>query len=95
MQHGRERKMIKTYLKCEICGSEWNISDTPYARTINPGARYLNDCVFNGRRNWGINKMVPASDERIEFENMDICDGCWIAIDKFIYRLKNKEENDG
>lgn len=85
--------MIKTYLKCEICGDEWNITDLPYSRNINPGVNYTNDCVFEGKRHFTIEKLVATTDCRIELSNMDICDRCYLKIDRFINDLREESEN--
>lgn len=85
--------MIKTYIKCEICGDEWDITGMPYAKDINPGGRYINDCVFNGKRYFNIQKLVAATDLRIELYNMDICDRCYLKIDRFINDLREESEN--
>lgn len=85
--------MIRIYLTCDICGSKWEITNTEYANKPYPGTRYIHNCVKEDRRNIIIQKGKVTDDDRLERDDMDICDRCYRMIDRFIFDLKEGKED--
>lgn len=87
--------MVRTYLNCDICGDKWDITETNYARIPYPGTRYVHDCVKKSKRTIIIHTGKVTVDDRLELDEMDICDKCYNKIDRFIYDLtKGAGEDD-
>lgn len=87
--------MTRTYLQCDLCGDKWDVTDTDYYKnSVYPGLQYVKDCVSTGRRQFIIQKVNFTTDERLERDDLDICDRCYNAIDRFLFSL-GKEEEDG
>ena len=81
--------MVLKYLSCDLCGNKWNITNTNYAERPYPGTRYIHNCVKEGSRNMIIQTGKVTDDDRLERDDMDICDKCYKKIEKFIYNLGN------
>lgn len=86
--------MTITYLQCDLCGSKWDITCTPLSNAIKPGWAYNRQCLKEGRRKYIIKTGEPKGDGNIELNDLDICDKCYNAIDRFLFSL-GKEEEDG
>lgn len=89
--------MVRIYLTCDICGSKWDITDTDYAKNVYPGTMYIHTRVKEGIRNMIIQNGKVTDDDRLERNDMDICDKCYNKIDRFIFDLKeggSDEESD-
>ena len=79
--------MLRRYLTCDICGDKWDITDTEYADKIDPGYWYIYNKAIEGCRQFRIQRMEVKTDNRLYYENLDICDKCYNKIDRFIYDL--------
>lgn len=85
--------MIRTYLQCDLCGDKWDISDTNYQKTCNyPGSAYVKDCISRGRRKYIIQKGTYTTDERLERDDLDICDRCYSKLNTLIMSIKMESE---
>lgn len=84
--------MERRVLQCDICGNRWDITNTQYAFRPCPGTAYIHQEVKNNKRNLMLQKLKVTSDDRMEREDIDICDCCYYKIDKFIGNIINEEE---
>lgn len=86
--------MLRKYLTCDICGSKWDITNTPFDDRVDPGTCYRNAKVMDGVRKFGVYTLTAHEDTRVSMENLDMCDKCYNKLDRFIYELANEEEED-
>ena len=86
--------MIRTYLQCDICGDKWDITDNDINDFTSPGWAYIRQCIKDERRKYLIKIGKYKDDGRIEADDIDICDKCYNAIDRFIFSLKEDKENE-
>ena len=87
--------MVLKYLSCDICGNKWNITNTNYADKPYPGTIYIHRNIKECLRTFIVQKGKVTFDDRLERDDMDICDKCYKKIDKFIYDLAKGGEEDG
>lgn len=81
--------MIRTYLQCDFCGDKWDISDTKYYKSgSSPGYSYVKDCISRGKRKYIIQKGTFTTDERLEKDDMDICDRCYNKLNTLIMSIE-------
>ena len=85
--------MIRTYLQCDLCGSKWDITFTEYNKSICPGSNFTSQCIREGRRKVIIKMGTPQDDGRIEYDDLDICDKCYNALDRFMFSLSEEGED--
>lgn len=85
--------MERRYLQCDICGDKWDITNTDLSSYVSPGLCYNNNKVREGVRQFKILKLTAASDGRVMSDDLDLCDGCYNKLDRFIYDLTKGEEN--
>lgn len=85
--------MIRTYLQCDLCGSKWDITFTNYNKAICPGWGYTSKCIEEGKRKFIIKTGNHTDDGRIEMDDIDICDKCYNAIDRFMFSLSEEGED--
>ena len=84
--------MIRRYLQCDICGDKWDITDIDLSERVNPGLIYMNNRALEGVRQFKLMKLTALDEDRISVDNLDICDGCYNKLDRFIYELANGED---
>lgn len=84
--------MERRYLQCDICGSKWDITDTSLAERINPGLCYINNRVKEGVRHFKLMSLSAIDDNKISVVDLDLCDGCYNKLDRFIFELANGGE---
>ena len=83
--------MERRYLQCDICGDLWDITDTELNPLVNPGLQYNNKRVREGVRWFKILKQKSAEDGRVMSSDIDICDGCYNKLDRFIYDISERK----
>lgn len=87
--------MIRTYLQCDLCGDKWDITSTEYSSRLNyPGTAYIKDCLKDGRRRYIIQKGKVTDDDRLERDDIDICDKCYNKIERLFYDMNRKGEDE-
>lgn len=87
-------KMVRTYLQCDLCGSKWDITFTDINKVICPGWAYTQNCIKEGRRKYIIKTGEYQSEGRTEMNDLDICDKCYNAIDRFLFSLGEEADDE-
>jgi hypothetical protein len=85
--------MKRTYLQCDLCGDKWDITFTEMNKAIYPGWAYTSQCIKDGKRKFIIKTGTYTDDGRVEMDDIDICDKCYNALDRFLFSLGEEEEN--
>lgn len=85
--------MTRTYIKCDLCGDMWDVTDTKLSKFTNPGFFYHNNKVREGVRRFRIVKERAVADDHIMGDDLDLCDKCYNAIERFIFSLSEEGED--
>lgn len=84
--------MERRYLQCDLCGDKWDITNTELSGLISPGYFYHRNKVKEGVRMFRIVKEKAIDDERVIGNDLDLCDGCYNRLDRFIFDLTKRKE---